>query len=220
VLIVDGETCVVRIRDEENDTILAAVAALGSIAGTGEHAIAVTVTAGGVDQQNVLVRAYDGSTLVDRQTTDTDGECTLQLDAGTYTIVATKQGLVSSTSAGYVVTVPAALSIVLAPLTITDDSDEGRCTGHAYCYDEAGELDPGAVVYAQLVEEHDGDGRIVSGAVRTETADANGLVVFPNLWIGASYDFRYRNQRSKPRRVLIDAADVVEGLFPIPNFHG
>jgi hypothetical protein len=200
----------------KQDEILAAIA----MRAIGEHAIAVTVTAEDEPLQNALVRTFDGGVLVDRQLTDVSGQCTLQLDAGTYRVVATRSGYQSQTIAELVVTEPADLELELTLLSIPVSIGTGRCTGYAYCYDEDGELVAGETVYAQVMRAASGSGEALDASQRAETSDSGGLVTFTELWIGATYLFRYRDPRNVQHRVTIAEEDVDNGVFAIPNFHG
>lgn len=186
----------------------------------GEHAIAVRVTACDAPLQHVLIRTFDGQVLVDRQFTDANGECTLQLDAGTYRVVATRTGWQSQTIAELVVTEPAELELELELLSIPASSTANRCTGYAYCYDEDGDLVEGETVYAQVVRAASGSGEALDASQRAETSDSGGLVTFTELRIGAAYLFRYRDAKAIQHKVTIAAANVVNGLFALPNFHG
>jgi hypothetical protein len=210
--------------DASEENQLAILEAIAGLPDPGEHAISVTVTAGGVGVQGVLVRAFDGALLVDRQTTGVNGTCTLQLDAGTYTIVATKTGYQSLTTTGYEVAEPDALPITLTALQITPSSGASFTTVYAVVLTPAGEVAAGETCTLQLTAAAGTDeGRIYHGTDsprREAVSDAQGVVQWTNVpiggkvkyWAGAATltDFRYRE-------AVVASAKVVNGVFALPS---
>jgi len=65
-----------------------------------------------------------------------------------------------------------------------------------------------------------GGGKVLDDTQRQVVSDESGLLVVTGLWIGATYDFRYRDPAARPRRVTIAADDVSQGVYAIPNFYG
>jgi hypothetical protein len=97
---------------------------------------------------------------------------------------------------------------------------EGQCTGYAWTYDAQGQIEPAVQVSCQLVRQPAGAGHVLEDAPRTATSDGNGLVTFPNLWIGATYRF-WRTGSPAGRRIAVDAADVApDGTYKLPDILG
>jgi hypothetical protein len=211
--------------EEKQDEILDAIESIADTSGTGAYAIAITVQdSGGNPLQNATVRLRDGVTGQSFvATTGADGVANFALDAATYQVTVTKP-LYQHTPEEHVITAAAEtheLTITMETgATIPQPDTAGQATGWAYTYDETHALLPAAEVYCTLVREHEGEGEILDGGMRTEVADGDGLVLFERLRIGATYEFRYRSTKAKPRRIKIADDDVEAGFYKIENFYG
>jgi len=148
----------------------------------GDYTQTVTVTAGGVAVQNATVYIMDGTTIIDKQTTNASGVATPSADAGTYTLKTVKSGYTTN-SAEITVTEAAARAVTMTALSFTPPTDEDQVTGWGYVYDESGAAESGATVYIEQVTA--GARNIYDSKRRTLTADATGLVS-GNVWADGS----------------------------------
>lgn len=206
----------------------AAAAAAIAVAGleplTGPYVCTWTIEYDGTPLAGAAVAFYLSGTLRGRGTTDTFGQVSMGLAAGTYDVAIVRDGYVhtpethevTSDDASWEATFDGLTPVATVPTPTTPDT----CTGYALVYDEEMVLEAGASICCRLVAEPDGSGTIGSGTTRTEVSDAAGQVVFTGLWIGAQYRF-WRAGSDRTFTITITAADVDdEGRFPLPHFYG
>jgi hypothetical protein len=96
------------------------------------------------------------------------------------------------------------------------ESDPGLVTGYLYAYSEMGTIETGVVIELQLIGVA-GSGHSFDQATRTGTSNAQGLVSFANLSVGASYKLR-RSTTGKWKNITIES-DAVSPLA-LPNIFG
>jgi hypothetical protein len=191
---------------------LSAVMAMAG--GSGARTISVTVTDGTNPLEGAKVRLRKGSESYIRAT-DASGQTTFALDDGTWSWRVTLPGYVGQTGM-LVVDGDKTLSVTLAAVAIAP-SDPGFTTGYLVCYDETGQPEAGVQVQVQSLMPPANSGIVLDGTIRTNTSNADGLVQFPNLVRGATYQFRRGTQgRWVPVRIPADAPDVL----PLPSFVG
>jgi len=205
------------------DGVAAAIAEITGI-GSGPYACEWTVEYDGTPLAGALVALYLSGTLKGRGTTDEDGRVSMSLAAGPYEVVIVREGYIHSPE-NYEVTAEEETwenvfdSLVLVASVPSPPSDQ-QCSGFSYVYDEDGEVESGVTIIARLIEEPSGSGVVCGNAERSEISAVNGLVVFSNLWIGGSYEFR-RSGSTVKKFVTISADDLdEEGRYPLPNFRG
>ena len=158
------------------------------VEGTGAYTSTITVRQITVNTplEGAKVRLTKGAESY-QYTSNASGVVTAALDAGTWTVAITLAGYTFTpttlaVSATGSTTYDMALASSMAP------SEPGQTTGYWYVYDETGTPEPAAVVVMEAANPATGStGIVLEDASRTATADAAGLVVFTNLFPGASY---------------------------------
>jgi hypothetical protein len=174
--------------DDQLDAILVqATAAAGSAGGTGARTVLITVDDGTDTLESAKVRLTKGAeTYI--LTTDVSGECTFNLDDGSWTVAITLAGY---SYAGTTLTVDGDEDETYSMTLVTvSASNPGFTTGYGYVYDEDGDLASGITISAKLTGWDSGlaSGYAFDGVTRTATSDANGLYEFANMFQGANYD--------------------------------
>lgn len=175
----------------DNAGIAAAQEAISGLAsmvslGTGARSVALTVTDGTSAIPNATVRLTSGATTV-VGITSASGLITFSIDDGTWAVSITKSGYTFTPTSLTITentTHTYAMSIISVPA-----SDPGMVTGYLYAYSDAGVVESGAAVDVQI-RSTTGSGNAYDSAIRTETSNAQGLVAFANMHIGASYRMR------------------------------
>jgi hypothetical protein len=67
--------------------------------------------------------------------------------------------------------------------------ENNQVRGIVYVYDENGQRAAGANVSIRLIKPTDDTGKIYSGKIVTVVSDGSGLVVLPDLFLGATYEY-------------------------------
>ena len=170
-------------------------------AGSGARTVTTTVNDGTNPIEGAKVRYTLGAENY-VQTTDVNGQCTHNLDDGTWTVAITKAGY-SFSGSTLAVSADATPTYSMTQVTITT-SDPGFTTLFADVYDEDGtKTGAGTKVYLAIVSVPSGDtGHVFDSQPRVETTDSNGLVQFTNCVQGAVYEL-WRGRRGTPTRVTI-----------------
>ena len=150
----------------------------GPFAGTGAHAVTVTVTD---TEDNPLegatVRLLEGVNGY-AQTTDASGQATFGLDPATYSVFISKAGF-SFTPATHQVTADTAThtpTFEMSQVVITPSADPELTTAYLTIRDSQGAVVPDQEVIFQLFDPADQDGAGWRRNRVTATSDANGLV--------------------------------------------
>lgn len=187
-------------------------AAVAAFAGSGARAVTITVNDGATILEGVKVRVTKGaeSYVV---ATNASGQAVFNLDDGTWTVALSLAGY-SYAGTTLVVDGTETETYSMTALALTASTDPNASTGYLTCYDEDGEAQSGVVIYCQQTAALSGSAYACSGAVRSETSDATGLVQFTNLWQGAQYAV-WRGTGTPVKVVVPDAT-----TFALPSILG
>jgi hypothetical protein len=160
--------------------------------------------------------------LAGQGTTDAEGEVTLGLGDGSYSVAIYHAGY---TSGAETLTVPddgdPTYSIDLA--APAGSVDPNFCNVYADVYDGAGVLEKDVEVSLRIVREPSGSGAVFSGEIVTDTSDANGRVAWPGIPIGCRIEYWRGAAAADPKRTkqaTIAATDVVGGVYWLPKIVG
>jgi hypothetical protein len=166
--------------------------------GTGDGAWTVTLTIndGTNPLQNARVRMTSGM-LTYLGMTDVNGHITFNLDSATWTIGVSLAGY-SFAGAQLVVAGNTTHTYSLTPLGITP-SGPGTTTGYLTCFGPDGNVLAGVSVTAtvqtqvQPINPTTDFGNAYNGDGLTAVSDINGLVQFPNMFLGVTYMLKRAN---------------------------
>lgn len=189
-----------------------AISGINVGSGSGARTVTITVDDGSTALQNATVRMTEGVNTF-TALTNVSGVATFNLDDATYTVAITKGGY-SYAGTTLVVNGTEAETYSMTAISPTASS-AGFSTGYGYAYSEAGDLEAGVAVYAQLVTAPTGTGDVYDQKVRTATTDANGLYEFTGMARGGVYRVWRGVSRNRLSVTVPDAAS-----FAITNFVG
>lgn len=164
------------------------------VASSGDYNLAITALDSNDDPlQGVKIVVKSGNDLVAVYYTDADGEATIPVNNGTYTVTATKSNY----------NPPAAQTIIvnnaddnvdfeLELLTITPSTGDA-VTGYAFVYDDDNQPAEGVVVQANFIKL-EGTGRVDIGGYKEATSGADGKVEFVDYFMPTGqYQIRVKN---------------------------
>lgn len=120
------------------------------------------------------------------RTTNADGEASIPLNAGTYSVGITHPGY-DSLLDDIVVSAADEFPFELTPTVVVPASEAGMATGWMIIYDENNEPEADVVFNIQQIAGPGTAGRSPDGKIRSETSDSNGVVSFTNLAHGSRY---------------------------------
>jgi len=167
------------------DTILDTAA--GSSGGSGARTVSATVTDGTDPLESARVRMTKGAESY-ILSTNASGQCTFNLDDGSWTVAISLAGY---TFSGATLVVDGNETPTYAMTqTVFPTSGADQVTGYLYCYDEEGDPEEDVTVSVTAARVTGLSGIALDSAAYTETSDANGLVQFTGLVKGASYYLR------------------------------
>jgi len=167
------------------DTILDTAA--GSSGGSGARTVTVTVTDGTDPLESARVRMTKGAESY-ILSTNASGQCTFNLDDGSWTVAISLAGY---TFSGATLVVDGNETPTYAMTqTVFPTSGADQVTGYLYCYDEEGDPEEDVTVSVTAARVTGLSGIALDSAAYSETSDANGLVQFAGLVKGASYYLR------------------------------
>lgn len=161
----------------------------GGSGGTNSLSVTVTDASGGAPIPNAQVDLFSGSVLIDTQTADTEGQCTVHGDPGTYTLITTSTDYASVEQS---VTLPddTTASPALTRLTVSPPAEPAQCNVQIRCVDANGVKKSGVVVTALFQHGPDGGTGVAydDDSTASGTSDANGIatIALPRL---ATYEF-------------------------------
>lgn len=156
--------------------------------GTGARTVAITVTDGTDPVEGALVRLSKGAESFS-STTDVNGEVSLNVNDGTWTVAITAAGY-SFGGDALIVNSDETVEYELTQIVLTP-SDIGLTTGYLIAYSHDGEPEENVVVKLIVREvPSDLEGYAFDGQTRTGTSDENGLVEFPNMVKGVTYSLQ------------------------------
>jgi hypothetical protein len=186
----------------------------GGSALSGPNTITVTVTntADNGPIQGAFVRFYRTGES-GTQATDADGETEFTVGSFTWSVAIAANGFVGQTNT-LVVSDNAAVTYQLTAATITA-SEVGKSTGYATVLDEQGAAEVSVPVFITMTAAPTGSGNSFDTVVRKVYSSDTGLVQFPNMIRGATYDY-WRSETGKRFSVTVPDTDT----FAFPNFLG
>jgi hypothetical protein len=171
--------------------------------GTGARSVTITVRDASANPiQNASVRIYrTGESYI--LSTNASGVAAFSLDDATWTVAITAAGFsFSPTSLVVSANVSQTYTMTTAGGGVTP-SEPPFCTGFWVVYNQNGTVQAGAQVSIQASAPPTGStGIVMEDAVRTATADANGIVQFSNLIKGATY-IVYRTGSSRKFTITV-----------------
>lgn len=181
----DQSAAEIRAEMDANSTLLAAAAAY---AGSGARTCVITVDDGAAALAGARVRVTkSGESYV--RTANGSGQCTFNLDDGTWTVAITLAGY---TYAGttLVVNGDETATYSMTEVALTPSDDPAQCTGYLTCYDEDGNPEEGVQIKIRQTAASQTTAYAFDSATRTELSDATGLVQITGLWQGGTYKMR------------------------------
>lgn len=203
------------IGEESNKHLICPRIEVSSGPGGGAYAVTITLTDSGtaLPIQNAYVR-MSGGAFAPVQATNASGVAVFNLDAGTYTVIATAPGY-SFSGQTLVVAGTTSHAYTMSPYVIPMPSAPGLATGVLICYDDQGVVLAGVQIDIQLSAMPYADaGNSAKNAIRSATSDSSGLVTFTGLWQGG----RYRARRSAGD--WVDFAVPATSTFSLPDVLG
>lgn len=145
--------------------------------GTGARTVTVTVqTSGAVAIQGALVRMVKGAESF-TQTTNVSGQCTFNLDDGTWTVSITAAGY-SFAGASLVVDGTETPTYTMTTTGATPPADPAFCLLRIRCWTTGAVVAVGVSVKVQVSEPPDGVGEMFSDTIATDTTGADGYADF------------------------------------------
>ncbi len=182
----------------------------GGGGGSGARTITVTVNDGVNPLQNANVRFTLNADSFVLQT-DASGQCTFNLDDGTWLVAISLAGY-SFAGTTLAVAADASVAYSMTQVVITPSSP-GFTTGYLTVYDETGVAESGVTITATVWDIADSlTGSSFDATPRTATSDAQGLVQFANLVKGVTYAFA--RGTAKPR--YIEIPDSAGATYALP----
>jgi hypothetical protein len=152
----------------------------------GAYTISILVTDDEAEPVQGAKLRFSNGVLSWTRTTDPDGECSIPLDAGTWSVGITRAGY-DSLLESLVVSTADDVAYELTPNVIVPASDPGMATGWIIIYDEDNQPEADVVFNIQQIAGPGTAGRSPDGKIRSETSDENGVVSFTNLAHGSRY---------------------------------
>ena len=167
------------------EKIADAIAAINVGGGTGARTVNVTVNDGTNALQNAIVRmTLNAETYV--QTTNASGQCTFNLDDGTWTVSISKSGY-SFAGTTLVVNGTETATYSMSLVVITPSS-VNKVTGYWTVLDENGAAAASVVITIKARQAtRSSVGILHDAGERTATSNGSGLVQFANMIPGWSY---------------------------------
>jgi hypothetical protein len=167
------------------EEIADAIAAINVGGGTGARTVNVTVNDGTNALQNAIVRmTLNAETYV--QTTNSSGQCTFNLDDGTWTVSISKSGY-SFAGTTLVVNGTETATYSMSLVVITPSSGN-KVTGYWTVLDENGAAAASVVITIKARQAtRSSVGILHDAGERTATSNGSGLVQFANMIPGWSY---------------------------------
>jgi len=159
---------------------------------TGAYPVTITMDDGADPLEGANVRLTNGA-LSYVATTDVAGLAGITVDGGTWTVAITKAGY-QFTATTLAVAADTAHTYSMT-LTVTPTASPDQVTGFLTCFDEEGAVEEDAAISLTQTAVGEATGIGYDGTVRTETSDETGLVQFPGLFIGATYQVWRGNAR-------------------------
>jgi hypothetical protein len=177
--------------------------ALQESVGTGARTVTVTVNYSGNPVQNAIVRmTKNAETYI--AVTNASGQAVLNLNDGTWVVGITAANLIFA-GASLVVDGTETVTYSMTAGENVTPSSPPYTTGYATVYDLNGVPQGSAQVSIQASSPPPGStGIVMEDAVRTATANANGVVQFSNLVRGATY-IMYRTGSTRKFNVTVPA---------------
>jgi hypothetical protein len=174
--------------------------------GTGAYAITVNVKEGVTNISGATVSFTQGSDVYSA-TTNSSGNASFSLDAGTFTLAIFKAGY-SFTPESVTVSALATLNKTITATSLPPAADPARKTIQITTKDGNGATQTAKSFYWRLTSPPTDDGFAYDYS--THTATTNGSGVFTDEWlIGGKYEY-WRDDNKKVRRNVTIAADTDE----------
>lgn len=201
----------------KQDAILAAIAALDVGTGSGPNEITLTFE----DQDETAVNGlavgvYDSGVLTAVGTTGGNGQLTVYINNGTYSVRAAKTGY---QMAAQTLTAPVtgdAPTYTVTRLTPTPSTEPDTVTGRYLCH-VSRVAAAGLVVYLRPYALPTGDaGNAFDYHTETQTSDADGLAYFANLVVGAKYRIRVGDDGAWTV-ITVPSDDDADGIVDLPS---
>ena len=179
----------------------------GGDTGGGARTVTITVTDGTDPLENAKVRMTNGAESY-LGTTNAIGVTVFALDDATWTVAITKFGY-TFTATTLVVSgnTPHTYSMTQ---TVTPSSTPGQVTGFMYCYDENGVAEKDVTIKVWLTAVAENMGVAYDLAPRSATSNAEGLVQFSGMFLGATYSVQRGLGLAKAVTIPTNASDPYE----------
>lgn len=173
---------------------------LPSSAGTGAYTVAITVTDTASPANNIQSATVTLTEGVNQYTATTTvaGVATFNLGNATYNYSIAKSGYAGA-SGTIVISANTTTTKTMAANTTPPAATPNFTTGKLTCYDEAGALEPGAVIHAQLIAGSGTAGESLDTKRRELTAHATTAVVtIPGMRWGTTWNIWRAPTASNP----------------------
>jgi len=203
---VDG--LVDSILEDTGTTLPAAISAINMGAGSGARTVTVTVNDGSNPLQGATVRLTEGVNTY-TASTNASGQATFNVDDATYTVAITKDGYTYA-GTSLVITADATPTYSMTAVAITA-APSGYTTGYLYSYDADGDVEASiSYRYRPVSPNAAATGESLSPDWNSVTSDVNGLVEFPKMRLGVTYEYqRVGNERQVGKfKVPTDASST------------
>ena len=192
-----GITAIKAITDQMRFTVANQVdvnVITGGTGGSGANSVTLTVTdISSTPIQGATVTAWSNGSIAGTGTTNSSGQIVLSLNNATYAINIACSGFNGLANQALTVNGATTHAYQLARTAITPSTGTG-VTGYAYVTDGTGNVtQSGVTVEYYMVRLAPSDtGVITDPTILTAICDSTGLVNFPNLRNGATYNARTR----------------------------
>jgi hypothetical protein len=163
-------------------------ASVASGAGTGARTVTITVNDGSTALESARVRLTKGAEAY-LQTTNVNGQCTFNVDDGTWTVAITLAGY-SYAGSSLVVNGDETATYSMTAYAISAPAAPTLTTGYALCLGIDGLPEAGVIITAQMTAGPGDAGYALDNGMIEFTSDANGLAQYTGFVRGASYRFR------------------------------
>lgn len=153
--------------------------------GTGARTVTITVNDGTTALESATVRMTKGAESY-TQVTNVSGQCTFNVDDGTWVVAITLSGY-SYAGTSLVVDGTETATYSMTALSITPPTTPDQLTGYLVCYATDGTVLSGVSFTVKQITDSEASGIAYGTSDRTVVSDVSGLVQFPGMWAGAVY---------------------------------
>jgi hypothetical protein len=196
------------------DEVIEAVEGIEVGTGTGARPVTPTVRVSGSPLEGATIRFTLGAETYSG-TTNSSGQVTFNLDDGTYTVSISKPGY-SFAGTTLVVDGDESPIYTVTANSITTPTDPALATLVVKCVDEAGAIEPGAVVYVRLTGIPAGStGLSFDGISQEATANSEGNAVLTIVKLAKYQIRRGETQQWKPFTAGSGDSQTIESFIGV-----